>query len=427
MRTEIRDSAAASGSPLANAEHLFLLVALAPQGPAIDGRSLSADLPSMLIPLVDLREILLDRSVSNDTRDRIWRELVHRARTDSAEWMIGAVGLALPSLLGIARQLTRDYTAGDPEDIDTEVLAAFMDAVRTVDLDRPNIRPRLCDAAKTAGLRACRIAESHSGRRAPVNESTPPPQPQGHPDFVLADAVAKGIVSELDAELIGRTRLEDRTLSEVAAELGLTTEAATKRRQRAEPVLCAAVQAGKVAADMSLSITSAAPLRVEDPDAPARSRTTSDTQSDSNHPKGGRGALPGSARIHPPTLRYGPLYPAGRTHDKPRTAGKRIALVLLVVLLVLLLVATAASAETVAAAPSSLSQVINNLRNWLIGFLVALATLMATIGGLRYLLAGGDPSEVAKAKNTLKFAAFGYGIAALAPLLVSALKSIVGV
>lgn len=92
----------------------------------------------------------------------------------------------------------------------------------------------------------------------------------------------------------------------------------------------------------------------------------------------------------------------------------------------LLDLALAAAARPLSAAPTSLTQVIDNLRNWIIGLLVALATLMATVGGLRYMLAGGDPSEVAKAKNTLRFAAVGYAIAALAPLLVSILKQIVG-
>ena len=54
----------------------------------------------------------------------------------------------------------------------------------------------------------------------------------------------------------------------------------------------------------------------------------------------------------------------------------------------------------------------------LVGLLVALATLLLTIGGVRYLLAGGDPGEVQRAKNTLKSAAVGYGVAALSPLLV---------
>jgi hypothetical protein len=77
-------------------------------------------------------------------------------------------------------------------------------------------------------------------------------------------------------------------------------------------------------------------------------------------------------------------------------------------------------------APGSLNQVIDNLRNVIVGLLVALATLFLTVGGVRYILAGGDPGEVEAAKKTLRYAALGYGIAVLAPLLVSVLKGIVG-
>lgn len=73
-----------------------------------------------------------------------------------------------------------------------------------------------------------------------------------------------------------------------------------------------------------------------------------------------------------------------------------------------------------------LDEVITNVRNWLVGLLVSLATLFLTIGGLRYLLAGGDPGEVGRAKDTLKYAAIGYGIAILAPLLVEILRSFLG-
>ena len=72
--------------------------------------------------------------------------------------------------------------------------------------------------------------------------------------------------------------------------------------------------------------------------------------------------------------------------------------------------------------PSDLNTVINNIRNWLFGLLVALATLFLTVGFIRYLLAGGDPGEVGKAKDTLKYAAIGYGGAVLAPLLVTVLN-----
>lgn len=85
-----------------------------------------------------------------------------------------------------------------------------------------------------------------------------------------------------------------------------------------------------------------------------------------------------------------------------------------------------AGAATNLVAVADLNQVITNLRNVLVGLLVGLATLFATIGGVRYILAGGDPGEVEAAKKTLKYAALGYGIAVLAPVLVQILKKIVG-
>lgn len=69
---------------------------------------------------------------------------------------------------------------------------------------------------------------------------------------------------------------------------------------------------------------------------------------------------------------------------------------------------------------------LNNLRNWLVGILAAVATLFLTVGGLRYLTAGGDPGQVEKAKTALKSAAIGYTLAILAPLIVSILQSVVG-
>jgi Type IV secretion system pilin len=88
--------------------------------------------------------------------------------------------------------------------------------------------------------------------------------------------------------------------------------------------------------------------------------------------------------------------------------------------------ALAAQAGPVVLAAESLNQVIDNIRNVVVGLLAGLATLFLTVGGVRYLFAGGDLGEVEKAKNTLKYAAWGYGIALLAPLLVSILKQVVG-
>ena len=79
---------------------------------------------------------------------------------------------------------------------------------------------------------------------------------------------------------------------------------------------------------------------------------------------------------------------------------------------VLVVVWLAAPAVAQAADPT-LGQVIDRLRNVVVGLLVGLATLFLTVGGLRYLFAGGDPGQVEKAKVTLRSAAIGYGLAAL--------------
>src|SRR2546423_707247 len=86
-----------------------------------------------------------------------------------------------------------------------------------------------------------------------------------------------------------------------------------------------------------------------------------------------------------------------------------------------------AHAEThVLALAGSIDQVLTNIRNWLMGILAAVATVFLSIGGLRYVMGGGDPSEIEKAKTAFKAAGIGYSLAALAPLIVTVLQGIVG-
>ena len=85
-----------------------------------------------------------------------------------------------------------------------------------------------------------------------------------------------------------------------------------------------------------------------------------------------------------------------------------------------------AESVTVLAQVQSVDQVLTNIRNWLMGILALLATVVFTVGGVRRVMAGGDPGEHEKAKDCFKAAAIGYGLAALAPLIVSVLKGIVG-
>ena len=89
-------------------------------------------------------------------------------------------------------------------------------------------------------------------------------------------------------------------------------------------------------------------------------------------------------------------------------------------------VATAPAWAAATPVAPTLNSVIDALRVWLVGILAGLATLFLTVGGIRYLTAAGDPAQVERAKVALKSAAIGYALAALAPLLVSILQSVVG-
>src|SRR3989442_9890190 len=75
-------------------------------------------------------------------------------------------------------------------------------------------------------------------------------------------------------------------------------------------------------------------------------------------------------------------------------------------------------------AASDPNAVIDSVRDWVAGLLIALATLFLTVGGVRYLTAQGNPRAVEEAKAGIKAALIGYGLAALAPTLVSILQKV---
>jgi hypothetical protein len=84
-----------------------------------------------------------------------------------------------------------------------------------------------------------------------------------------------------------------------------------------------------------------------------------------------------------------------------------------------------AAGHVLAAAAPTIGGVIGNATAWITGILAAVATFFLLLGGVRYLMAGGDPGQVERAKTALKSACIGYLLAMLAPVILTVLQSLV--
>jgi hypothetical protein len=223
--------------PLDAARSAFEWLVAGPHPVSVDGR-LFPGLPARRVPLNELRDRLLRRRCPQTLRDAAWAHLVLLARTEGGAWTVGAVGVALPALTSIAATLSAKF-ASDPRDIHAAVLAGFVAELGEIDLRRPRVMLRLRWAAYRAGHTAVREALDAPVPSGHGFRSTMPPPPWGHPDFVLARAVADGAITSTEAELIGSTRLEGVPLADAAAERDLSYQAAKKARLRAEHRLVA--------------------------------------------------------------------------------------------------------------------------------------------------------------------------------------------
>jgi hypothetical protein len=207
---------------------------------SLNGRRFEG-LPNRRLPLDEVRERMLRRRCLPRTRDAVWSHLVRRSRQEGATWTVACAGMALPALTGVARWLGARYP-GEPFDVQAEVLSGFLDGVGSVDLAKPHVLPRLRWAAYRQGYAALTAAldapDPVAARFGPVT----PHVPWGHPDLVLARAVREDVLSQVEAELIGATRLEQVPVAAWAGQHAMTPGAAYKARRRAERRLVAFIR-----------------------------------------------------------------------------------------------------------------------------------------------------------------------------------------
>jgi hypothetical protein len=217
--------------PLQSLRRAFELLGQGPRPVGLDGRRFEG-LPDRQVPLAEVREWMLQRRVPTAARDAVWGHLVRRARQYGDTWTVACAGMALPALTGTSRWLVARYP-GDPFDMQAEVVAGFLSGLAAVDLARPHVLPRLRWAAYRQGLAALNSALDSP---VPVTRfGAPVPHvPSGHPDLVLAQAVRHGVLTQIEKDLIGVTRLEGVPPADWAELHGMTTAAVYKARRRAE-------------------------------------------------------------------------------------------------------------------------------------------------------------------------------------------------
>lgn len=226
----------------AGVEAAFARIVEAPTPTSFDARTI-AGLPARIIPPDELRELLTSTTLDADVADALWRQLVHHVRQWGEEWMLIAAGLALPALTRMAGQILhrRNHNA---DDVASEMLAAFLHGLRETPLEPPRLWLRLCWASWRAGVAATSSADTSELVDDLPTGSRTPHRPYGHPDLLIGRAVAAGVLTAAQAELISRTRLGGDLLPQVAAEQGVSPAAMQLRRARSERKLVAALRQG---------------------------------------------------------------------------------------------------------------------------------------------------------------------------------------
>ena len=239
-----------SGSALAVAERVFLLLQRGPTPLSLDPRELCAADPSFdpvesgvdalardePVSLWSLREMIVGGQLPLPVINQTWSVLVHGVRAHGESWTVATVGMALPALFGMAKDLGGSPWRRVSLDLDAEILSGFLAGLALVNPTARAIFPFLLRHARVAGLAAIAAhrAAGETTLVAPTDLQGLTHQPEPSTEQILASAVNAGVLTSADAGLILATRVEGLPAVQVATASRLSYEAMHKRRRRAE-------------------------------------------------------------------------------------------------------------------------------------------------------------------------------------------------
>ncbi|MET8986951.1 hypothetical protein ABZW49_16000 [Nonomuraea wenchangensis] len=232
-----------SQNALGAAERTFQLLIAGPSPLSVDGCLIGHGVPQRSIELGELKALLLAPGAEDELKDAVWAHLVRRSRSDGPAWVVGCVGVAMPGLKNLASRTSRGCPVHVVDDIVSEMVTYFVAQLRRIDLDRPNILPRLLLWAKKGALRV------RARELASVEICADLPELVAldtEPFMVLAEAVRCRVITSDEAKLINATRLEGQALRAYAGRLGVPADRLYKRRRAAEARLARAIKEGQV-------------------------------------------------------------------------------------------------------------------------------------------------------------------------------------
>ena len=221
-----------SESPFDTLEDAFEVLCAEPRPLALEP-GVVVGLPARSLPLVELRAILLHPSTGYRVRNQAIAVLLGRARAEGGRWTVGLAGVLIFGLRRATSGLC-DVCPHKSADIEAEALAGLVEGIAKTDPGRDRLAARLIWLARNRAKRLVANELSEVGRPGRHLCSEVPARPYGHPDLVLADAVAEGVIEAGDEALIGDTRLGGMSLAGAASLMGMAPDSVRHRRRRAE-------------------------------------------------------------------------------------------------------------------------------------------------------------------------------------------------
>jgi hypothetical protein len=166
-------------------------------------------IPAMAVTAADAREIVRGNEVWDSLRDSIWAALVRHAMSQSRQWQRAAIWIALPGLRVIVNRLHRVWRT-DLDDLRSEVVLGFIEALRQADPDQSHLGSRLWWNTYRLARQMCRQARCECvTENIELLATTDRTAPQ-HAD-----------PSSIKSEIGDRLTVEGERLGSLAARLGL--------------------------------------------------------------------------------------------------------------------------------------------------------------------------------------------------------------